>query len=76
MKTADEGDGNLPMPWHNTALMSDEDIRATYKYVKSLGASTIERIPRNAKPGVAPTSAYIDLTVKKPAAKNTTVKKP
>lgn len=76
MKTADEGDGNLPMPWHNTALMSDEDIRATYKYVKSLGASTIERIPRNAKPGVAPTSAYIDLTVKRPVAKDTTVKKP
>ena len=76
MKTADGGDGNLPMPWHNTALMSDDDIRATYKYVKSLGAATVERIPRNAKPGVAPTSAYLDLSTKHPAPKDSTVKKP
>jgi len=76
MKTADEGDGNLPMPWHNTALMSDEDLRATYKYVKSLGAATVERIPRNAKPGAAPTSAYIDLRTKQPPPKDSAAKKP
>jgi cytochrome c553 len=65
LKTADGGDGKLPMPWHNTALMSDDDLRALYKYTKSLGAKTGERIPRNLKPGVEPTSGeWVDLTTK------------
>ncbi len=64
LRTTDDGDGLLPMPWHNTARMSEEDMRALYRYTKSLGSATGERIPRNAKPGVQPTSAYIDLTPK------------
>lgn len=72
LKTADDGDGHLPMPWHNTALMSDEDLRAMWKYVKSLGPAQGERIPRSVKPGKEPTGEYMDLrvinadTVKKP----------
>jgi cytochrome c553 len=73
LKTTDDGDGLLPMPWHNTARMSEDDMRALYKYTKSLGTATGERIPRNVKPGVQPTSAYIDLTAK-PAPDST--KKP
>jgi mono/diheme cytochrome c family protein len=73
LKTTDGGDGNLPMPWHNTAQMNEDDLRAMYKYVKSLGSKVGERIPRNVKPGVEPASAYIDLSVK-PAAD--TAKKP
>ena len=36
LKTADDGDGHLPMPWHNTALMPEEDLRAMWKYIYSL----------------------------------------
>lgn len=63
LKTADDGDGHLPMPWHNTAKMSDEDLRAMWKYVKSLGPAQGERIPRGVKPGKEPTGPYIDLKV-------------
>ena len=73
MTTADGGEGNLPMPYHNTALMNEEDIRNMYKYIKSLGTATVERIPRGAKPGEEPSSTYIDLHVKTPVP---AVKKP
>jgi mono/diheme cytochrome c family protein len=72
LKTADDGDGALPMPWHNMALMSDEDLRAMWKYIYSLGPAQGERIPRGVKAGKTPTGEYIDLkvittdTVKKP----------
>jgi cytochrome c553 len=72
LKTADDGDGHLPMPWHNTKLMSDDDLRAMWKYVKSLGPAQGERIPRSVRPGKEPVGQYIDLkvvtadTVKKP----------
>ena len=72
LKTADDGDGHLPMPWHNTALMSDADLRAMWKYVKSLGPAQGERIPRSVKPGKEPTGQFIDLTV----INADTVKKP
>ena len=62
MRTADEGDGKLPMPWHDAEKFSDKDLRAMYQYTKSLGPQPF-RIPRGTKPGVKPTSAYIDLTV-------------
>jgi mono/diheme cytochrome c family protein len=76
MTTADGGEGNLPMPWHNTAMLNEEDIRNMYKYIKSLGTATVERIPRGAKAGAEPTSTYIDLTVKQPAAAPADAKKP
>jgi mono/diheme cytochrome c family protein len=72
LKTADDGDGHLPMPYHNTALMSDADLSAMYKYIKSLGPAQGERIPRSVKLGREPTGQYLDLrvittdTVKKP----------
>jgi len=65
MKTTDDGDGNPPMPWHNAALMSEDDLRAMWKYTHSLGTATGERIPKNTKPGVEPKEGqYVDLTPK------------
>ena len=72
LKTADDGDGHLPMPYHNTALMSDADLRAMWKYVNSLGLAIGERIPRSVKPGKEPTGQFINLTV----ITTDTVKKP
>jgi mono/diheme cytochrome c family protein len=62
MRTADGGEGKLPMPWHDASKFSDKDLRALYQYTKSLGPNPV-RLPRGTKPGVKPTSAYIDLTV-------------
>ena len=58
LKTADEGDGKPPMPWWNTALMSDRDLRAMYRYIKSLGPNP-KGTPRNLAPGKEPTGPYI-----------------
>jgi mono/diheme cytochrome c family protein len=63
MRTADGGDGKLPMPWHDAAKFSDKDLRALFQYAKSLGPNPV-RLPRNLKPGVKPTGAYFDLTVR------------
>ena len=63
LKTADGGDGNPPMPWWNTALMNERDLRAIYRYIKSLGPNT-KGVPRNLKPGVAPTGPWIWVTPK------------
>lgn len=68
LKTADHGQGNLPMPWHDAAKFSDKDLRALYQYAKSLGPKPV-RLPRNGKPGVKPTGQYIDLTVKDSTSK-------
>ena len=61
LTTADGGDGNPPMPWWNTALMNERDLRAMYRYIKSLGPNPVG-VPRNLKPGVEPTSQYIWVT--------------
>ena len=58
LKTSDGGDGKPPMPWWNTALMSDRDLRAMYRYIKSLGPNT-KGVPRSLKPGVVPTGPWI-----------------
>ncbi len=63
LRTADHGQGQLPMPWHDAAKFSDRDLRALYQYAKSLGPKPV-RLPRNTQPGVKPTGPYIDLTVK------------
>ncbi|MBI3568805.1 MAG: cytochrome C [Gemmatimonadetes bacterium] len=76
LQTADGGEGDLPMPWHNTAMMTEEDLRNLYKYTKSLGAKVGARIPRNAKPGMQPQGQYIDLSTQGAAAPADTTKKP
>ena len=76
MRTQDDGDGHLPMPWHNTALMSEEDLRNMWRYVHALGTATGERIPKNTNAGVEPKEgAFIDLT-QKTVARPDSAKKP
>ncbi|MEP6621499.1 MAG: cytochrome C [bacterium] len=58
LKTADGGDGKPPMPWWNTALMSDRDLRAMYRYIKSLGPNT-KGVPRSLKAGIVPTTPWV-----------------
>jgi mono/diheme cytochrome c family protein len=65
LTTNDGGDGRLPMTYHNTAMMSETDLRAMYRYIKSLGAKG-ERVPRAAKPDSIPKTPYIQLTPVKP----------
>ncbi|MDB4886044.1 MAG: hypothetical protein JWN79_1482 [Gemmatimonadetes bacterium] len=59
LTTADGGDGRPPMPWMNTAQMSDRDLRAMYRYIKSLGARG-ERAPKAVPPDSEPRGSYIN----------------
>lgn len=53
--------GSLPpMPWMNTNKMSDEDAKALYQYIKSLGPKG-EYVPEALDPGVEPETPYINL---------------
>ena len=61
LTTADGGDGKPPMPWWNTRLMSDRDLRAMYRYVKSLGPRP-NGVPRNLAPGKEPAGPFIWVT--------------
>ena len=47
-----------PMPWFNLLEMSDGDLKAIYRYIKSLG-EVGEAAPAYVPPGVAPTTPYI-----------------
>jgi hypothetical protein len=65
LKTSDGGDGKPPMPWWNTAQMSERDMRAIYRYIKSLGPNT-KGVPRNLRPGVEPTGPWMWVAPKAP----------
>jgi hypothetical protein len=59
LTTADGGHGRPPMPWMNTARMSDHDLRVMYRYVRSLGPAG-NPAPRAVPPGGTPTTPYIN----------------
>jgi mono/diheme cytochrome c family protein len=61
LTTADSGKGKPPMPWMNTRQMPDPDLRAMYRYIKSLGPKG-DRMPRSLPPGQTPTGPYVDMT--------------
>jgi hypothetical protein len=61
LKTSDGGDGKPPMPWWNTKQMSDRDLRAMYRYIKSLGPKP-NGVPRSLPPGREPAGPYIWVT--------------
>ena len=65
LQTADSGDGRPPMPWWNTARMNERDLRAMYRYVKSLGPKQ-NGIPRGLPPGKEPKGPYISLETVQP----------
>ena len=52
------GQGMPPMPWMNTAQMADADLRAIYRFIRSLGVAG-ERAPVAVAPGVQPSTPYI-----------------
>jgi mono/diheme cytochrome c family protein len=61
LKTSDGGDGKPPMPWWNTKQMSERDLRAMYRYIKSLGPKP-NGVPRALAPGKEPTGPYVWVT--------------
>lgn len=52
-----------PMPWFNLATTSDNDLRAMYKFIKSLGAKG-EPAPAYIPPGQAVNTPYIEFVPK------------
>ena len=67
LTTADGGRGRPPMPWMNTAQMNDQDLRAMYRYIHSLGAAG-NPVPRAVPPGGTPTTPYIDFVPVQPGS--------
>ena len=65
LTTADNGRGKPPMPWMNTERMNDHDLRAMYRYIKSLGAKG-DRMPRALPPGAVPATPYILMAPQQP----------
>ncbi len=47
-----------PMPWFNVRAMTDEDLRALYQYVKSLGVAG-KAAPAFVPPGQQPQGQYV-----------------
>ena len=66
LTTADGGKGLPPMPWMNTAATSDRDLRAMYRYIKSLGAKG-ERMPKRVGPKETPHTKVIEFMPVDPA---------
>jgi hypothetical protein len=52
-----------PMPWFNLNSMSDRDLIALYRFVRSLGPAG-EPAPQAVAPGVAVATPYFDFTPK------------
>lgn len=49
-----------PMPWMNLNIMSVEDAKAIYQYIKSLGPKG-ESVPDALNPDVEPETPYLSL---------------
>lgn len=67
LTTALDGDGLPPMPWMNTAQMSEQDLRNIYRYVKALGP-TGEQMPKALPPGQEPTTPFIVMVPQEPGS--------
>ncbi|HNP34305.1 MAG TPA: hypothetical protein PKK10_00520 [Woeseiaceae bacterium] len=55
-----ERQGKPPMPWMNLNRMHDDDARAIYRFIRSLGARG-ERMPMAVAPGIEPATPYFVL---------------
>lgn len=53
------GTGLPPMPWPSVNAMSEDDVRAVYRFIRSLGAAG-DLAPRAVEPGAEPTTPYFD----------------
>lgn len=67
LTTADGGHGRPPMPWMNTAQMSEHDLRMMYRYIHSLGGAG-SAAPRGLPPGTMPTTPYINFVPVQPGS--------
>lgn len=61
-----KGEGRPPMPWPSLKAMSDSDLRAIYRYVKSLGPKGVQA-PAPAGPGVKVETPVINFVPVGPA---------
>lgn len=52
-----------PMPWFNLRAMTDDDLRALYRYIRAAGPAG-EPAPAAAEPGVAVKTPYFDFAPK------------
>ncbi len=66
LELAHEGKGRPPMPWPSLMAMSDDDLKAIYAYIRSLGAKG-EPAPAPSSPGVAPDHPHIPMIPQMPA---------
>ena len=57
-----------PMPWPSLHAMTDDDLRAVYHYIKSLGETGVE-MPQWVPPDQEPTTPYLSLEPLMPVAK-------
>jgi hypothetical protein len=73
LTTADHGEGRPPMPWMNTAMTNPQDLRAMYRYVRSLGAKG-DRMPRAVPAGQEPTTPYVLMVPQQPKGAGATVR--
>lgn len=55
-----------PMPWYAVNAMKKEDLRAMYRFIKSLGPSQ-NKVPHGLPPGEVPKGPYMDMTLVTPA---------
>lgn len=62
--------GHPPMKWTDLRTLSLDDQRAIYRFVKSLGPAG-SPAPLDVPPGREPTTPYIDVIPKQPAARDT-----
>lgn len=57
-----------PMPWWALNALKKEDVRAMYRFIKSLGPSD-NKVPQGLPPGETPKGPYMDMNVVMPANK-------
>jgi mono/diheme cytochrome c family protein len=50
-----------PMPWESLHAMNEQDLRAVYRYIKSLGPAG-EKMPAALGPGETPKTPYLVMT--------------
>jgi mono/diheme cytochrome c family protein len=68
VKLAHTRNSRPPMPWPSLHAMSDEDLKAVYHYIKSLG-ETGAAMPEYVPPGQEPKTPYLSMEPQMPAAK-------
>ena len=64
-----------PMPWWSLDAMSDQDLKAVFAYLQSLGPKG-DQMPSRVPPGEEPKSPYVDMAPKLPGGAPMPMPKP